>query len=316
VAYGDLHQFAESVQHGSRAADLFAAAGDSWGQAWCLNNVGVTCIHRGDLDVAVDRLRQGLDLFRQVGDPQGIATSLSNLGDAYRLLRRPAEAIECLHEAIELQAATDWTGRRYSHGTLGDVYRDSGEHEPAIEHYRLALAAHREVGDRRGAGRVLHSLGEALAATGQLDDARRHLREALAILDELGDPEAATIELPSPELDERQRDLVRRIHEFAESRLGDPDLSPGAIAAAHHISLRYLHKLFQAEDITVAAWIRTRRLEHCRRDLLDPELAERPVGATAARWGFASPAHFSRAFRAEYGLSPGEYRRVHARSVR
>jgi AraC-like DNA-binding protein len=45
-------------------------------------------------------------------------------------------------------------------------------------------------------------------------------------------------------------------------------------------------------------------------DLLDPALAARPVSAIAARWGLVDPAHFSRLFRAAYGVSPVEYRRT------
>jgi AraC-like DNA-binding protein len=72
--------------------------------------------------------------------------------------------------------------------------------------------------------------------------------------------------------------------------------------------VRYLYKLFETEPTGVAGWIRERRLERCRRDLLDPALAERPVSAVAARWGLTNAAHFSRAFRAAYGLSPLAYR--------
>jgi AraC-like DNA-binding protein len=102
------------------------------------------------------------------------------------------------------------------------------------------------------------------------------------------------------------------MHAFIEHRLGDPELSPGTVAAAHHISLRYLHKLFEGEQTTVADWIRRRRLERSRRDLLDPALRDRPVSATAVRWGLTDPAHFSRLFRAAYGMPPGEYRAAHA----
>jgi AraC-like DNA-binding protein len=53
-----------------------------------------------------------------------------------------------------------------------------------------------------------------------------------------------------------------------------------------------------------------RRLERCARDLLDPALAHEPIGEIAARWGITNPAHFSRLFRAQFGLSPSEYRAV------
>jgi AraC-like DNA-binding protein len=110
----------------------------------------------------------------------------------------------------------------------------------------------------------------------------------------------------------RQHVLLVRIHAFIEEHLGDPELAPPTVAAAHHISLRYLHKLFEAEGRTVAGWIRDRRLERCRSDLGDPALRLRPVNAIAARWGFNNPRSFNRMFRAAYEIPPGEYRRLYA----
>jgi AraC-like DNA-binding protein len=109
--------------------------------------------------------------------------------------------------------------------------------------------------------------------------------------------------------DSRRRVLMAQIHAFIRQNLGDAHLTPDMIAAAHHISLRYLHSLFHQDGHTVAGWIRQRRLEQCRRDLAEPRLGLRPIAAIAARWGFGSPAHFSQAFRGAYGLSPREFRR-------
>jgi AraC-like DNA-binding protein len=107
----------------------------------------------------------------------------------------------------------------------------------------------------------------------------------------------------------RRHAQLTTVQAFIHQHLGDPELSPAAIAAAHHISLRSLHQLFHDEGLTVAGWIRRRRLERCRRDLTDPALDDRPVAAIAARWGFASAGDFSRSFRAAHGLPPAEYRR-------
>ena len=106
----------------------------------------------------------------------------------------------------------------------------------------------------------------------------------------------------------RRRALMAQIHAFIWKNLGDSQLTPDAIAAAHHISLRYLHKLFHQDGRTVAGYIRERRLEQCRRDLADPRLAVRPIRAIAAQWGFPSPAHFSQTFRSAYGSSPRQFR--------
>ncbi len=106
----------------------------------------------------------------------------------------------------------------------------------------------------------------------------------------------------------RRRALQGRIHDFIQQRLADPGLTPETIAAAHGISTRHLYTLFQEQGLTVAAWIRERRLERCRHDLADPTLLSRPVQGVATRWGFTDAAHFSRLFRAAYGVSPRDYR--------
>ncbi|SHI49859.1 helix-turn-helix domain-containing protein [Streptomyces sp. 3214.6] len=102
--------------------------------------------------------------------------------------------------------------------------------------------------------------------------------------------------------------LLVRVMEYVELHLTDPDLSPEVIARAHHISVRYLHKLFKEEDTTVGRWILRRRLEECRRDLMRNGRGSRTIAAVAGRWGFLSAAHFSRVFRSAYGMSPREWR--------
>ncbi|MEU1181111.1 helix-turn-helix domain-containing protein [Streptomyces sp. NPDC005820] len=102
--------------------------------------------------------------------------------------------------------------------------------------------------------------------------------------------------------------LRLRIKGFIEDHLTDPDLTPRTIAAAHHISVRHVHRLFQAEGTTVGRWIRHRRLEACRRALGRPARDAPVLTAVAHRYGFTSYSHFSRAFRAAYGMSPSEWR--------
>lgn len=105
-------------------------------------------------------------------------------------------------------------------------------------------------------------------------------------------------------------ELLLRIRAYVEAHLGDADLSPAWIAAAHFVSTRQLHKLFETEGVTVARFVRERRLERCRQDLADPRLRDHTVTSIALRWGLADAAHFSRLFREAYGCAPSEYRRV------
>ena len=103
--------------------------------------------------------------------------------------------------------------------------------------------------------------------------------------------------------------LAVSVREYIEANLSDPQLSPASIAAAHFISTRHLHNVFHESGTTVASWIRSQRLDGARRELRDPLLAGKPVGAVAARWGFLDAAHFSRTFRDAFGVSPSDWRR-------
>ncbi|MFJ5780232.1 helix-turn-helix domain-containing protein [Streptomyces sp. NPDC093094] len=108
----------------------------------------------------------------------------------------------------------------------------------------------------------------------------------------------------------RRRALAERIRAFVRQHLHDPEMKPATIAAAHHISLSHLHRVFteQSGGETLAAWIRARRLEQAHRDLADPALRGTPIHTVAVRWGFPGAGDFTRAFRRAYGLSPREHR--------
>ncbi|MER7016234.1 helix-turn-helix domain-containing protein [Saccharopolyspora sp. NPDC000359] len=170
----------------------------------------------------------------------------------------------------------------------------------------LAGLRARRFDGRHGTGRLVRSLVQELCVREDAAGSRSGLLICDAVLDVL----AAAVE-DSAEPAAARGDLLGRLRSFIEEHLADPELGPEAIAAQNHISVRYLHKLFSADGVPVSGWIRARRLERCRRDLADPELAELPVSAIAGRWGLPNAAHFSRLFKATFGVSPREYRAAH-----
>lgn len=130
---------------------------------------------------------------------------------------------------------------------------------------------------------------------------------ARSVVDMLGVLADEVLGRPGTDTPGGNRALLLRVQRFIDNHLTDPGLTPQAIARAHHLSLRYLHKLFESEDTTVSRWIQRRRLEECRRDLA-LHRNDSTIAAVAQRWGFTSAAHFSRVFRAAYGMSPREWR--------
>jgi AraC-like DNA-binding protein len=102
--------------------------------------------------------------------------------------------------------------------------------------------------------------------------------------------------------------LELRIKQYLEQHLGEADLDAARIAAAHHISVRHLYTMLARMGISLGEWLRLRRLEKSRLDLAGREGPSTTIAAIARRWGFADPTHFSRVFRAAYGMSPREWR--------
>ncbi|WP_329500218.1 helix-turn-helix domain-containing protein [Kitasatospora herbaricolor] len=126
------------------------------------------------------------------------------------------------------------------------------------------------------------------------------------IAQQLGTPAEAPAEA-------RAQLMLQRIHGFIDDNLGDPGLTPRAIADHHRISLRGLYALFEDQPSSVASTIRRRRLERCHVELTRRAPGTRPIQEIATHWGFASATAFSRAFREEYGITPTEHRERHQR---
>jgi acetamidase/formamidase len=57
-----------------------------------------------------------------------------------------------------------------------------------------------------------------------------------------------------------------------------------------------------------SGYLRQRRLERCRAELVDPLYDKMSISDICFRWGFNDPAHFSRAFREQYQMSPRAFR--------
>jgi AraC-like DNA-binding protein len=91
-------------------------------------------------------------------------------------------------------------------------------------------------------------------------------------------------------------------------RLRDPELNLSDLAAESRISLRYLHWLFEVDNVTPWRFIVNKRLEGCRRDLVSPAFAYRSITEIAFSWGFSNVTHFGRKCRAEFGMTPSELR--------
>ncbi len=112
-----------------------------------------------------------------------------------------------------------------------------------------------------------------------------------------------------------QTSILNRLCQQIELRLGEHDLSRASVAQAEGISARYVQKLFENAGETFGHYLRLRRLERCRAELLNPKYDHLSITEICYRAGFNDSAHFSRAFREQYGQSPRTYRKNAGKAV-
>jgi AraC-like DNA-binding protein len=160
----------------------------------------------------------------------------------------------------------------------------------------------------RGAGRLASAFIHQLhAQLDQLDPQSARRLHASAV-DLLATALASQMGIQQSGVRESQILIRQRIRAFIDRQLSNPDLSCQSIAAHHGISARYLRKLFEGSNESVSAWIWKRRLDQARRDLVDPLLSHIAITSIGYEVGFKNAAHFSRAFKARFGVTPREFR--------
>ncbi|MFC0698824.1 helix-turn-helix domain-containing protein [Paraburkholderia humisilvae] len=102
---------------------------------------------------------------------------------------------------------------------------------------------------------------------------------------------------------------VLRAKQLIARRIGDPDLTVGSIAAELNISSSSLMHALKASGLSAMRYAWSLRLEHAARLL--PGASRGEIQTIAYQCGFSSLAHFSRAFKESYGMTPREYAATH-----
>lgn len=91
---------------------------------------------------------------------------------------------------------------------------------------------------------------------------------------------------------------------YIERHLRDA-VTAASVADAHGVSIRTVNRIFNATGQTVGEVVRARRLARARAELAG---GGHSISGIAHRWRFSDGSHFSRTFKAHYGVSPTDYR--------
>ena len=172
----------EAIGKYEEARALFSTAGDRFGEANALHNMGYMYVTLGESQRGLDYYRQALALRRAAGDRSGEAYTLTNIGAAYDSIGEKQKALEYFGQSLPIwKAVGDPLGEAAALANTGAVYSFLGEPRKALDYYHRALPLRRATGDRGGEASTLTNIGVAHSALGEMQRALDYYHQALPI---------------------------------------------------------------------------------------------------------------------------------------
>jgi tetratricopeptide (TPR) repeat protein len=233
-----------------RAQGLFSRAGHNEGMVVALGAEGEAHARAGDLDLALARRREAVDLAVRLRVPAEEFDQLAGLALLHDQRQEVDEAVACCRRALALLdrlpglPAAERLERRATLLSAAGQTRARKDPAAAIGDLQAAIACYRELKDEERVASAATQLGTALAEAGRLPEAIAAFAEAAAWARDAFHEEGMRLTLKSlTELHVRQGDYPRAIACMEELRQLAVDLEdrPEEREALHTLGTLYYH---------------------------------------------------------------------------
>ncbi len=168
-AYQSLGQYQQAIDFHQQSLEIAREIGESKGKANSLNNLGNVYYSLGQYRQAIDFHQQSLEITRDWrlwgGKQSGVPTFLGSIS-------RPSISISNPSKSREIG---DRQGEATSLGNLGNAYNSLGQYQQAIDFHQQSLEIAWEIGDRQGEGNLTRQSRECLPFPGAVSAGHRLL---------------------------------------------------------------------------------------------------------------------------------------------
>ncbi len=179
----------------TRSLEIFAAIGNTFGEARSLHGLADSCRGKGQLDEAVDYFDRALYLFRQCNRPAAEAETLVCLAMCHGDRQEITEAVACLNTTMTIaQDLDNQPLEAYGLRRLGDLYRNQTRLESALVAYNESLILLAALPDQLWEPRILIRRGDMLSQMDDIHSARRSWQQGINLLRQTGSTELAAAE--------------------------------------------------------------------------------------------------------------------------
>ena len=148
-----------AIAYYKKSSQLYQQIGDKQGEALTLSNLGDIAYYT-DIGNPLAYYRSSLDIYRDIGNPHGIALVLGNMGSLLYVTNDLIPAQQCFQESLDLyQHIGDSGGIAFALSNLGVVAYQNEVYDLAIDYYHQAIAIFHDMGERFRVADVLTLMG-------------------------------------------------------------------------------------------------------------------------------------------------------------
>jgi tetratricopeptide (TPR) repeat protein len=174
-------QYELAKQTFTQALKLYREIGDRNGEANSLMNLGVAHRSLSQDEQAIGYYQQALPLFQQVKDLRGEAAALMNMGNMYESSQAD-KAIELFQKALLIsKQLKDLNSEAMILGNMGIVYGSLSQYDKALDAFHQALPLFRQVRDRDGEKSLLRNIGYAFLLQEQPESAIAFYKQSVKL---------------------------------------------------------------------------------------------------------------------------------------
>jgi len=153
----------------------------------CSEKIGFCYYKLDKYAEAIEWFQKALELQREKGDLESVASTLNNIGLNYKMRGNYDKAIEYYEQTIRIDEELG-KGNEIAKtlNNIGMVYRVWGKYDKAIEYCERSLRIRNSLNDQAGVSKTLNTMGLVYTDWKKYNEAIQNFRESLKIEQSLG----------------------------------------------------------------------------------------------------------------------------------
>jgi len=194
TVFNDTRRLEPALCIWTQLAEYFREQGDNLGLEGALGNWAFVLRARGDLDGALDLIKESAQIAREFNTSDDLVAALNNIAAILRVQGKSQDAMP-IHREIEsiCKKSGDTRNWSVSIGNQALILRERGDLDGAMALHKEEELLCRELGDQDGIGRSLCNQAWILKERGDLSDALDLLADQERIAKDLGNSHLTSV---------------------------------------------------------------------------------------------------------------------------